>query len=161
MLLIAVLLVACHYSSPSELASRGPGQSIRVIPSPANSSFINFDHLSVLPTPIWELFSFLLPSFFSVVFANSEIVGGNDAQIGSYPYQVGLEVDGEFYCGGSIISDMYIVTAAHCKPLPKWRSKDLGLRARAGSTTLGSGGQLVDVSKFWTSHQYDSITSHH
>jgi len=44
------------------------------------------------------------------------IVGGNEAVPGSYPWQVGITRAGwtSPYCGGSIISNIWILTAAHC-----------------------------------------------
>jgi len=43
------------------------------------------------------------------------IVGGEDADLREYPWQVGVEVDGRFpWCGGNLISKTEILTAAHC-----------------------------------------------
>jgi secreted trypsin-like serine protease len=46
--------------------------------------------------------------------ASTHIVGGSEARKHQYPWQVGLFIDGLYFCGGSIISDEYILTAAHC-----------------------------------------------
>lgn len=46
---------------------------------------------------------------------NVSIVGGSDAKLGQFPYQALLTDDLQIpYCGGSIISARYILTAAHC-----------------------------------------------
>lgn len=42
------------------------------------------------------------------------IVGGSEARPHQFPWQVGIFMDGAYFCGGSIISDEYILTAAHC-----------------------------------------------
>lgn len=48
----------------------------------------------------------------------TRIFGGHRARRGQFPYQVSIRVNFtgafEHNCGGSIISDRYIVTAAHC-----------------------------------------------
>lgn len=42
------------------------------------------------------------------------IVGGVETQVNQYPWMVLLMYRGRFYCGGSVISSFYVVTAAHC-----------------------------------------------
>jgi len=42
------------------------------------------------------------------------IVGGNQATSGQFPYQGLLRVNGGFTCGCSILSNRWILTAAHC-----------------------------------------------
>jgi len=42
------------------------------------------------------------------------IVGGKPAEPGSVPHQISLEYFGGHICGGSIISDEWVVCAAHC-----------------------------------------------
>merc|ERR1719339_589101 len=44
----------------------------------------------------------------------TKIVGGNEVTPHSYPWQVGLFIDDMYFCGGSIISEDWILTAAHC-----------------------------------------------
>ncbi|KAJ9575985.1 hypothetical protein L9F63_007085, partial [Diploptera punctata] len=60
---------------------------------------------------------------FTICFANKDcvrlgcerrIVDGNPTEITEHPYQVSLESEGYHFCGGSIISPDWVVTAAHC-----------------------------------------------
>ena len=61
------------------------------------------------------LFLILFPIF---IFSQIDIVGGDDANISDYPWQVALtEQSGNWisaFCGGSIIDNYWILTAAHC-----------------------------------------------
>lgn len=53
---------------------------------------------------------------FSTRSLNDFIVGGDNARPGAHPWQISLRSsnNGRHFCGGSIISDEYILTAAHC-----------------------------------------------
>jgi len=45
---------------------------------------------------------------------NKVIIGGVEAVVGRYPYQVSLQLGGEPNCGGTLIAPTYVLTAAHC-----------------------------------------------
>lgn len=42
------------------------------------------------------------------------IVGGGDAESGQFPYQISLRNRNSHTCGGSILNEKWILTAAHC-----------------------------------------------
>ncbi|XP_023153648.1 transmembrane protease serine 4a isoform X2 [Amphiprion ocellaris] len=71
------------------------------------------------------------------------IVGGSDALIEDWPWQVSLQQGGQHTCGGSLVSSRWVVTAAHCftgskKELSRWRV----VSGRTYMSTLG--GSYVD-----------------
>jgi len=47
---------------------------------------------------------------------STRIVGGVTTEVNEYPWQIGMKFPGGnyFYCGGTLISDQWIMTAAHC-----------------------------------------------
>ncbi|KOC58589.1 Chymotrypsin-1, partial [Habropoda laboriosa] len=74
----------------------------------------------------------------------SQIVGGKDAPVGKFPYQVSLRYNGNHFCGGSILSQRDILTAAHCVEGLK-NVKDITVHV--GTTQLKSGGESYGVQK--------------
>ncbi|XP_070509010.1 trypsin-like [Chironomus tepperi] len=86
----------------------------------------------------------ITPDFYVPSDRNPRIVGGTNATIEEVPYQVSLRycrtTCGHF-CGGSIINQDTILTAAHCVDgdLPEW------IAVRAGSDLRSQGGQILQV----------------
>jgi len=44
----------------------------------------------------------------------AQIVGGSEASRGQFPWQVAIIIDDSTFCGGSLISPDWVMTAAHC-----------------------------------------------
>ena len=42
------------------------------------------------------------------------IVGGFEAEEHQWPWIVALFIDDQWFCGGSLITDDFVLTAAHC-----------------------------------------------
>ncbi|XP_015608824.1 trypsin-1 [Cephus cinctus] len=83
---------------------------------------------------------------------SDRIIGGTSVTIRDYPYQVSIIYNGAHQCGGSILSNQWILTAAHCV----YRRKINLINIRVGSTYVSSGGTLLtDISKLITHPQYD------
>lgn len=74
-------------------------------------------------TPTWYasklkheyIFTFLCLQGSCGISPHSRIVGGVNAKHGDWPWQVQLRTTYSFpYCGGSLVSDQWVVTATHC-----------------------------------------------
>ncbi|XP_047524458.1 chymotrypsin-2-like [Pieris napi] len=81
------------------------------------------------------------------------VVGGTDAPDGALPYQVSLQVaydDNFSTCGGAIIADRWILTAAHC--VQGESAKELSVLA--GTNNKKSGGTRYKIDKIIKHKKY-------
>lgn len=90
----------------------------------------------------------------------AKITGGSDADISDFPWQVYLEA-GDYTCGGSIISNNWIITAAHCAK----NDYDETIQASEMIVTVGANnprntleGKVYRVSEVIVHEDYDSNT---
>ncbi|XP_017769483.1 PREDICTED: trypsin-4-like [Nicrophorus vespilloides] len=82
----------------------------------------------------------------------SRIVGGADADIKDYPYQLSLQFRGAHVCGAALISEFYALTAAHCTEGVSIED----LSVRVGSSTANSKGEVVNLSTYYQNEKYDT-----
>ena len=109
-----------------------------------------FDMKNFSPSGKGLLRLFVLVVFFASnlfsAFAQQKVVGGVDVNIKDYPWQVALtsSPNGSGFCGGSIIGDSWVLTAAHCVNGDSPGS----LYIRCGSSSsFASGGDSYSVSQ--------------
>lgn len=76
------------------------------------------------------------------------IVGGAKIDIRTAPYQVSVRINGEHWCGGSLIASDWVLTATHCFAEEEIETLDV----RVGSTKSNEGGQLIAV-KYRVEHE--------
>lgn len=89
----------------------------------------------------------------TLVQGNQRIVGGSVLDIADAPFQVSLQSFGH-YCGGSLLGDRWVLTAAHCVD-----GRDvLQLEVRVGSSHHASGGQLVKVARFIRHPKFNGVS---
>jgi len=97
------------------------------------------------------------PFFTGIKAEQTKIIGGTNANIADFPWQV-YYISGNYLCGGSIIDQNWVVTAAHCtkdsngNPIPA-----SSMQIKVGSSTT-SGGKVYSVSNVIVHSGFNSQT---
>lgn len=82
------------------------------------------------------------------------ILGGKSITISDAPYQIGLDFFGYHRCGGALISEYAVLTAAHCV----YRLDPSSLEIRAGSDKRnGTGGTRRKVKSYIIHEKYNNF----
>ncbi|KAH8280500.1 hypothetical protein KR018_008886, partial [Drosophila ironensis] len=79
------------------------------------------------------------------------IVGGEVTTIGEFPYQVSVQYKDQHICGGAIIGERFVLTAAHCFEEPL-SSEDYSVRV--SSSEHARGGHLLSLRRVITHGGY-------
>jgi len=86
--------------------------------------------------------------------AEGRIVGGHEAQEHQWPWQVALFIDDAWFCGGALISENYVLTAAHCADGASY----FDIMAGAHNVRESSEPHRVEITSFngWTHPGWDT-----
>ncbi|XP_051830618.1 chymotrypsinogen B2-like [Antechinus flavipes] len=82
------------------------------------------------------------------------IANGKDAVPGSWPWQVSLQRYGAHFCGGSLISNKWVVTATHCNV----RITDKVVAGRHNLMSLTERIQVLRIAKIFNNRNFDPVT---
>ncbi|XP_073947748.1 trypsin-like [Choristoneura fumiferana] len=77
------------------------------------------------------------------------IIGGHTVSIEDVPYIAALFENDTFSCGGSIIHERFVLTAAHCI------TANISLKVLVGSDMLSTDGVFIDVEQELCHEEYD------
>ncbi|WP_370250941.1 trypsin-like serine protease [Nioella sp.] len=94
--------------------------------------------------------------------SGDRVMGGCPVSIGDFPWMVSLNqanarnrFDGHF-CGGSVIADRWVLTAAHCVDSLN-PNNPAGLEIYASSSSLQGGGTAFDVDRVYVHAGYQGV----
>jgi len=88
---------------------------------------------------------------------DTKIVGGVVAAPHEFPWQVAVFIDDKFFCGGSIISNDYIMCAGHCLHDAKFVQVVVGAHNISADEPTQ---QTYNSTDFFTHENYTSLTVH-
>lgn len=96
--------------------------------------------------------------FFASI-GQQRIHGGDQARPGQFPYQASLRVNGTrgftHLCGGTIITNRFVVTAAHCTPT-ELQNTPSKARLVLGAHTITDNGDAYEVQRIFIYPQWNS-----
>uniref|UniRef100_A0A673LIE1 Coagulation factor IX-like n=1 Tax=Sinocyclocheilus rhinocerous TaxID=307959 RepID=A0A673LIE1_9TELE len=110
--------------------------------------------------PEWAFEEYLMTPVPTVSAPKSRIVGGNPALPGEIPWQVALVARStqQVFCGGSILNQLWVITAAHCLVGTQNGSFYIRVGEHDVSKTEGTE-QNLNITRFISHPRYDSKVS--
>ncbi|NXY06100.1 CTR2 protein, partial [Pteruthius melanotis] len=98
-----------------------------------------------------------VPAITPVIRGYNRIVNGEPAVPGSWPWQVSLQRNNGFhFCGGSLISENWVVTAAHCSV----RKTDTVVVGAYDQDAPGPDQQELKIEKVFKNPKFNMLTIH-
>ncbi|XP_072306526.1 uncharacterized protein [Eucyclogobius newberryi] len=89
--------------------------------------------------------------------SSERIVGGVNSVEGEWPWQVSMLFSGSMYCGASVLSSNWLVSAAHC--FRKDRLSDPRLwRAHLGMLSQGNAKHEAEIQRIVVHEYYNAVT---
>ena len=100
------------------------------------------------------------PFFTGMKITDAKITGGTNTLISEFPWQIFL-LAGDAQCGGSIISNKWVVTAAHCTQNSLGNTllpSEMSVKVGANNPYNTSEGKTYKVSEIIVHESFDSLT---
>lgn len=94
-------------------------------------------------------------------YSQSSIVGGYQVDIQDAPYMVSIELNSNnsHFCGGSILSERWILTATHC--VNNYTAADISVHAGSTNQTDNNNGQVIQVQTIYLHPSYTTDPDEH